>query len=109
MAAEQQVFLCSLSVRVARQSSNAILGPVETHKLPFRSCVISYRLLTLAKTDAKNCNAYPRLQTDSGRFAFHFCRPWGGIRRATYLCLDCAKNVDKKLEYNCLIYYSYEL
>ena len=69
-------FLCLLSVGVTRWSSNAILGPVETHKLSFRSCIISYRLFALAKTDAENCNTYPRLQTDSSRFAFHFCGPW---------------------------------
>ena len=34
-------FLCSLSVRVARQSSNSILGPVETCKLSFRLYVIT--------------------------------------------------------------------
>ena len=35
--------------------------------------------------------------TDSGRFALRFCGPWGRhqARRATYLCLDCAKSVDK--------------
>ena len=66
-------FLYSLSVRVTRRSSNARLVPVETLKLWFRLCVISYRLFALAKTDTENCNTYPRLQTDSGRFAFHFC------------------------------------
>ena len=76
MAAEQQV-LCSLSVHVTRQSSNAILGPVETRKLSFRSYVNTYRLFTLANTDTENCNTYPHLQTDSGRFAFCFCGPWG--------------------------------
>ena len=35
------------------------------------------------------------LQTDSGRFAFRFVDHGAGIRRATYLCLDCANNVDK--------------
>ena len=88
-------FLCSLSVRVTRRSSNTILGPIETRKLSFRLYIITYRLFALAKTDTENCNTYPRLQTDSGRLAFRFCGPWAGTRRATYLCLDCAKNVDK--------------
>ena len=48
------------------------VGPVETRKLSFRSCVFLYRLLSLAKTDAENCNAYPRLQTDSGGLLFTF-------------------------------------
>ena len=65
--------LCSLSVRVTRQSSDAIVGPVETGKLLFRSYIITYRLFALAKTDAENYNTYPRLQMDSGRFAFRFC------------------------------------
>ena len=34
-------FLCSLSVLVTRQSSNAILGPVETCKLSFHLYVIT--------------------------------------------------------------------
>ena len=33
-------FLCSLSVRITRQSSNAIPGPVETRKLSFDLYVI---------------------------------------------------------------------
>ena len=94
MAADQQVFY-SLSVRVTWWSSNAILGPVETRKLSFRSCVISYRLFALAKTDAENCKTNPRLQTDSGRFAFIFVDQGVGIRKATYLCLEYTKNVDK--------------
>ena len=51
----------------------------------------------MAKIDAEYCKTYLRLQIDSGRFAFRFCGPChgAGIRRATYLCLDCAKNVDK--------------
>ena len=34
-------FSCSLSVHITRQSSIAILGPVETHKLSFRLYVIT--------------------------------------------------------------------
>ena len=34
-------FLCSLSVRITRQGSNAILGPVETRKLSFRMYIIT--------------------------------------------------------------------
>ena len=77
-------FLCSLSVGVTRRSLNAILGLVETRKLSFCSCIISNRLFTLAKTDIENCNTYPRLQTDSGRFTFRFCGPWGR-RQESYL------------------------
>ena len=102
-------FLCSLSVRVTRRSSNAILGPVETRKLSFRSCVISYRLFALAKTDAENCNTYPRLQTDSGRFAFRFCGPWGRHQESYLPVPRLCKERGQKLEYNCLIYYSCEL
>ena len=40
---------------------------------------------------------------------FVFVVHGAGVRRATYLCLDCTKNVDKKLEYKYLIYYSCEL
>ena len=68
-------FLCLLSVRVTRQSSNAILGPVETW-YTIVSFVCHY-IFTLAKIDAENCKTYPRLQTDGGRFAFRFCGPWG--------------------------------
>ena len=49
----------------------------------------------MAKTDAENCRTYPHLQTDSGRLLFAFVDHRAGIRRATYLYLDCAKNVDK--------------
>ena len=52
----------------------------------------------MAKTDVENCNTYLRLQTDSGKVAglfFVFVDHGAGIRRATYLCLDCAKNMDK--------------
>ena len=66
-------FLCSLSVRVTRRSSN---GPAETRKLLFHVYIITFRLFALAKTVAENCNTYPRLQTDSCRFAFRFCGPW---------------------------------
>ena len=69
-------FLCSLSVHVTRQSSNTILGSVETRKLSFHLYITTYRPFALAKTDAENCNTYPRLQTDSCRFAFRFCGPW---------------------------------
>ena len=71
-------FLCSLSVRVTRSSSNAMLGTAATRKLSF--CLymyaITYRLFTLADTDAEDCNTYRHLQTDSGMFAFHVCGPW---------------------------------
>ena len=107
MAADQ--FSCSLSIRVTRRSSNTILGPVETRKLSFRSCVISYRLFALAKTDAENCNTYPRLQTDSGRFAFHFCGPWGRHQESYLPVPRLCKEHGQKLEYNCLIYYSCKL
>ena len=102
-------FLCSLSVHVTLRSSNAILGPVEARKLSFRLCVISYRLFALAKTDAENCNTYPRLQTDSGRFAFRFCGPWGRHQESYLPVPRLSKEHGQKLEYNSLIYYSCEL
>ena len=49
----------------------------------------------LGKTDAENSNSYPRMQTNSGRFAFVFVVNEAGIRRATYPCLDSTKNMDK--------------
>ena len=53
----------------------------------------------MTKIDAEICKTYPRLQTDSGRtvagLLFIFVDHGAGIRRATYLYLDCAKNVDK--------------
>ena len=95
-------FLCSLSVCVTQWSSNAILGPVETRKLSFCSYIITYKLFALAKTDTENCNTYPCLQTDSGRFTFHFCGPQGR-RQESYLPVPrLCKEHGQKLEYNCL-------
>jgi hypothetical protein len=54
-----------------------MLCPVETRKILFHLYIITYRLFALVKTDAENCNTYPRVQTDSGRFAFRFCGPRG--------------------------------
>ena len=100
--------LCSLSVRVTWQSSNAILGPVEICKLSFRFYVITYRLFTLlAKTDAENCNTYLRLQMDSGRFSFRFLWSMGQASgQESYLPVSwLCKERGQKLEY----YYSCEL
>ena len=79
-------FLCSLSVRVTQRSQNVTLGSAETRKLSFRSYVITHRLFTLAsaKTDAEICNTHPCVQTDSGKFPFRFCGPWGR-RQESYL------------------------
>ena len=71
---------------------NAILGPVETRKLSFRLYIITQRLFILAKTDTeltRTCR-----QTVAG-LLFVFVDHGAGIRRATYLCLDCSENVDK--------------
>ena len=70
-----------------------ILGPVEIGKLSFRLCIITYRLFALAETDAENFNTAYRL-TVAG-LLFVFVVHGAGIRRATYLCLDCTKNVSK--------------
>ena len=59
-----------------------------------------YRLFAFAKTDAENYNSYLRVQIDSGRFAFPFVVNGAGIRRASYLCLDSTKNVDKNWDIN---------
>ena len=101
MAVNQQVFSYLLSFRVARWSSNAILSPVETHKLSFHSCVISYRLFALAKTDAENCNTYPCLQNDIGRFAFRFCGSRGRHQESYLVPVPrLCKERGQKLEYN---------
>ena len=86
-----------------------ILDPVETRKLSFHSYISTYRLFALAKTDVENCNTYPCVQTDAGRFAFCFCDP-RGRRQERYLPVPrLYKEHGQKLEYECLIYYSYEL
>ena len=54
----------------------------------------------MAKTDTENCNTYPRVQTDNGKFAFHFVVHGAGVRRATYQYLDCTKNMDKNSSIN---------
>ena len=54
----------------------------------------------MAKTDAENCNTYPRVQIDSGKFALVFVLHGADIRRATCLCLDCTKNMDKNWNIN---------
>ena len=77
-------FLFLLSVYGTRQSSNAIFGPVGSRKLLFCLSINTYRLITLAKTDAENCNTYPHLQTGSGRFVFVFV-VHGGWHQESYL------------------------
>ena len=94
MAAAQKIFMFVFCSRSSMEL-NIPLGPVETRKLLFRSYIIRYRLFALAKTDPENCNSYLHMQIDSGRFTFHFVVNGAGARRATYLCLDSTKNVDK--------------
>ena len=43
---------------------------------------LPFRLFALAITDAEICSTYPRLQMDSGRFAFRFCGPWGRLQES---------------------------
>ena len=80
------------SVRITRQSSNAIPGPVETRKLSFRlygSCLPWQKLTQKTAKLTRTCR-----QTVAG-LLFVFVDHGAGIRRATYLYLDCAKNMDK--------------
>ena len=75
-------------------------------KLFFHLYIITF---ALAKTDAENCNTYPRVQTDSGKFGFRFCSP-RGRRQESYLPVPRVyKERGQKPEYKCLIYYSCEL
>ena len=73
--------------------------------------LVSYRFASISlhtgclpwqKLTQKIANTYPRVQTDSDNFAFRFCSPRGRRWRATYLCLDCTKNVDKNWNINVL-------
>ena len=89
------MFSCSLSVRVTQQSLIAILGPVETCKLSFRLHVITWKLFTLAKIDKKIAKLTRACRQTVADLLFVFVDHGAGIRRATYLCLDCAKNVNK--------------
>ena len=69
-----------------------VLGPVETRKLSY---IITYRLLALAKTNAEIAiltHTY-RLTVTGSLFVSVVHR--AGVRRATYLCLDCTRNVEK--------------
>ena len=54
-------------------------------------------LFALAKPNAINCGAYPRVQTDSGKFAFCFCDPLGRCQESY---LDYTKNVYKNWSIN---------
>ena len=95
-------FLYSLLVHLTRRSSNAILGPVVTCKLSFPLCDISHRqFLSLPWQKLTQIIA---ILTCTCRLTvacllFVFVDHGAEIRRATctctYLCLDCAKNVDK--------------
>ena len=49
----------------------------------------------MAKTDEGNCKTYRACRHTVAGLLFVFVDHGAGIRRATYLCLDCAKNVDK--------------
>ena len=102
-------FSCSLSVRITRWSWNAISGPEDTCKLLFRSYIITYRLFTLAKTDAEICHTYPRIQTDSGYLAFSFGGPLGRHREGYLPVFRLYKEHTLKSEYKRLICYSCEL
>ena len=88
MAAAQKIFMfvfCSHS----SMELNIPLGPVETRKLLLHSYIITYRLFALTKTDAENCRSIV------AGLLFVFVVNGAGARRATYLCLDSTKNVDK--------------
>ena len=47
-----------VSLCVTQWNQNAQWGPVEARKLSFRSYIVMYRLLTLAKIDAEICHTY---------------------------------------------------
>ena len=51
-------------------------------------------MFALAKLDAENCNTHAYRLTVAG-LLFVFVVHGADVRRATYLCLDCTKNVEK--------------
>ena len=88
-------FLCSLSVCVVQWSYNVIYGPVETCKLSFRSYIIKYRLFALEKVMQKTAILTRVSRLTVAGLLFISVVNGAGINRATYLCLDSTKNVDK--------------
>ena len=77
-----------------------IFGPLWTCKLSFVSIIIMYRLFSLSKTDAENYNIINFILArvcimTVVCFIFVVGLHGASVRRATYLCLDYTKNVDK--------------
>ena len=95
--------LCSLSVSVTRRSSNAIPGLVETCNFVHNTCISLHtgclpwqKLMQKIAILTRTCRL-----TVAGLLFVSMVRR-AGIRRAPYLCLDCAKNMDKNWN---IIYY----
>ena len=63
----------------------------------------------LGKNWHRKLQSYPRVQTDSGRFAFHFCGQQGRCQESYLPVPRLYKERGQKLEYKCLIYYSWIL
>ena len=59
MAAARQVFMFAFSLCYSIELKHS-MWPGKTCKLLFRSYIVEYRLLTLAKTDAEICHTHPR-------------------------------------------------
>jgi hypothetical protein len=58
----------------------------------------------LAKTDAEIANTYLHVQTDGGRFAFHFVIHARGRHQERYLPVPrLYKERGQKLEYKCIV------
>ena len=65
-----------------------------------RSYIIACRLFALAKIDTENCNLTRACRPTVAGLLFIFVVNRAGVRRATYLCLDSTKNVDKNWDIN---------
>ena len=95
MAADQHVFTFAFCSHNST-SSNAIVGPIETRKLWFHSCHF-IQAVCLGKNWRRKLQYLPTLANWQWQVCLLFLWSMGRGHQesCTYLCLDCAKNMDK--------------